>query len=492
MAELLSVRQMAQADGLAMAEGTAGIELMENAGAAVAAAAAQFAEPGRRILVACGPGNNGGDGFVAARLLRQSGHRVTACLLGEVGRVRGDAALALAALGEAPAAADAVDPSRFGLIVDSLFGAGLTRDLDGEAARLVAAINDARVPVVAVDLPSGIDGDSGRIRGVAARASHTVTFFRKKPGHLLYPGRAHCGRVTVADIGIRDDVLGRIGPDTCENLPELWCEAFPCPAADGHKYDRGHALAVSGGRFATGACRMAARAALRIGAGLVTIAGPSEALAVHAAHVTAVMLRECADARGLAKILADRRFRAIVLGPGLGVSEETCSMAEAALASEAGAVLDADALTSFAGKASSLFHRISERQAPVVLTPHSGELARLFGSDLAGRDRLGAARQAAAESGAVVVAKGADTVIAAPNGYAAINTNASAFLATAGAGDVLAGMICGLLAQQMPAFEAACAAVWLHGEAARRFGAGLIAEDLAEQLPELLQKQFAG
>jgi len=486
MHEVLQVREIAQADGLAIAEGTAGIELMERAGAAVATLVSKMAPAGRNILVACGPGNNGGDGFVAARLLREAGWQVTTCLLGEADRLAGDAALAFQRWAGKLTPRDRIDPSRFGVVVDALFGAGLARDIDGPAADFIAATNRAGRPVVAVDLPSGIDGDTGQVRGAAVEALATVTFFRKKPGHLLSPGRRHCGPVTVADIGIGAGVLARIGPKTFENLPELWLRDYPRPRPDGHKYDRGHALAVSGPEMATGACRLAARAALRIGAGLVTIAGQTDALRVHAGHVTAIMLRPMETPADLAQILSDRRFRAAVLGPGLGQGAATTAIVETAFASEAALVLDADALTSFAGKASRLFQPVQGRKPPTVLTPHGGEFARLFGGELAGGDRLSAARSASLQSAAVVVAKGPDTVIAAPDGRAAINANAPPWLATAGAGDVLAGMICGLLAQQMPAFEAACAAVWLHGAAATRFGPGLTADDLDGALPGLL------
>jgi NAD(P)H-hydrate epimerase len=477
---------MAQADGLTIADGTAGIELMEKAGAAVAEAVQDYATPGHAILVACGPGNNGGDGLVAARLLREAGWKVTVCLHGEADRLRGDAALALQRWDGAPEPLARVDPSRFGLVVDALFGAGLARDVDGEVAEFVAKVNASGRPVIAVDLPSGIDGDTGQVKGSAVQATATVTFFRKKPGHLLLPGRAQCGAITVADIGIEPSVLSRIGPRTSENLPELWRLSFTRPALAGHKYDRGHVLAVSGPEFATGACRLAAQAALRIGAGLVTIGGAEAALRVHAAHVTAIMLRLMRTPAELAGILADARFRAAILGPGLGRGDDAAALVEAALASEASLVLDADALTSFAGKSSPFFQAVRARAAPVVLTPHDGEFARLFGAEPSNPDRLSAIRSASVRSGAVVVGKGADTVIAAPDGRAAINANAPPWLATAGAGDVLAGMICGLLAQNMPAFEAACNAVWLHGAAAARFGPGLTAGDIEGILPPLL------
>jgi hydroxyethylthiazole kinase-like uncharacterized protein yjeF len=313
-----------------------------------------------------------------------------------------------------------------------------------------------------------------------------VTFFRLKPGHLLLPGRLHCGALRIADIGTPASVLIEIRPNSFADEPALWLAHYPWPSEDGHKYARGHAVVVSGPAYSTGAARLGARGALRIGAGLVTVASPREALAVNAAQLTAIMVREADDARGLATLLADKRKNAVLIGPGAGVGERTRQMVLTALGSDAAIVLDADALTTFAESKESLFEAIAARQAPVVLTPHDGEFARLFG-DLVPAPKLERARQAAARSGAIVMLKGADTVVAAPDGRTSINATTSPWLATAGSGDVLAGMILGLLAQGMPAFEGASAAVWLHGAAAKTFGPGLIAEDLPEMLPQVLR-----
>jgi NAD(P)H-hydrate epimerase len=354
--------------------------------------------------------------------------------------------------------------------------------------------------IVAVDVPSGLDGTTGLTRGPAFEAALTITFFRRKAGHLLMPGRALCGEVVVRDIGIPDAVLEEIAPKTWANAPALWRAAFPVPSLSAHKFMRGHTLVVSGDATHTGAARLAARGSLRIGSGLVTVASPSDALAVNAAHLTAIMLAKCDDAAGLARMLEDERKNAVVIGPGNGVGEATRAMVDAALKSKAAVVLDADALTSFAPVPHVLFGMCREG---TVLTPHEGEFARLFpgllgeapspgergeGWGEGAIGRLEAAREAARRSGAVVVLKGADTVIAAADGRAAINENAPPYLATAGAGDVLAGMVAGLLAQGMPAFEAACAAVWLHGAAASAFGPGLIAEGLPDALPPILKR----
>lgn len=491
MFELLTPAEMGRADAAAIAGGIAGFDLMMSAGTAVADAVCARHRAGTRVLVLAGPGNNGGDAFIAAEVLRRRGMRVRVMLLGDRARLTGDAATAAARWGREVLAADPALCADTDVIVDGLFGAGLARPLEGLAAALVTAANASGASIVAIDLPSGVSGESGAVLGVAIRARVTVTFFRRKPGHLLLPGRLLCGRLSVADIGIRDSVLPDLGIRLFENGPELWGDSVPVPALDGHKYARGHAVVLSGGPSATGAARLAARAALRAGAGLVTVASPPSAVLVNAAHLTAIMLKPVADAPALAALLADHRLNAIVLGPGAGVGPETAEKAQAALASPAAVVLDADALTSFAGAPDTLFAAIAARGAaarPVVMTPHEGEFARVF-PDLAPLDaagepvsRVARARAAAARSGAVIILKGADTVIAAPDGGAAINANAPAWLATAGSGDVLAGIVAGLLAQGVEGFAAAALGVWMHGAAGTRAGPGLIAEDLPEAL----------
>ncbi len=451
MFELLTSAEMAAADRLAIAGGIAGSELMESAGRAVAEAVAERHPSGSRIVVVAGPGNNGGDGFVAARLLAERGARVEVMLLGDIGRLKGDAALAAKKWTAPLAAAEPRSLDRADAVIDALFGAGLDRSVEGTARALIEAINAAKAPVYAVDLPSGINGTSGAALGIAVKATHTITFFRKKPGHLLLPGRLHCGAISVADIGIPAAVLEKIAPKTFENVPALWRRDFPVPQSAGHKYDRGHAVVVSGPAWSTGAARLAARGALRAGAGLVTIASPREALTINAAASLAVMVRPVEGAAELAKFLSDGRLNALAIGPGVGVGEATCERVLAALKGERAVVLDADALTSFAADPQRLAKALRARSAQAtILTPHEGEFY----------------------------------------GRAAISANAPAYLATAGSGDVLTGMATGLLAQGMPAFEAAAAAVWLHGEAAAAFGRGLIAEDLPEQLPRLYRDLF--
>ncbi|MBW7848957.1 MAG: NAD(P)H-hydrate dehydratase [Rhodospirillales bacterium] len=478
--QLLTTDEMSRADRAAIAGGVPGERLMEAAGWAVAREIRRRWTR-RPVTVLCGPGNNGGDGFVVARLLRRSGWPVRVALLGSADRLKGDAALNHARWrGPVEAARlEALDGA--GLVVDALFGAGLARPLDGDALALVGEINRRRLACVAVDVPSGVEGNTGAVMGEAPRCALTVTFFRKKPAHCLDPGRVLCGDVVVADIGIPAQVLEQITGAVWENAAALWLERLPRPSATGHKYDRGHALIVAGP--ASGAARLAARAARRIGAGLVTVAAPASVLPVVAGDMPGNLT---ADLDAYDGLLADRRRNAVLIGPGAGTGEETRRRALAALAAGKACVLDADALTSFSENPQSLFAALGP---DCVLTPHDGEFARLFGST---GDRLSRARVAAQDSGAVVLLKGPDTVIAAPDGRAAINTNAPAHLATAGTGDVLAGMIVGLLAQGMGAFPAACAAAWMHGAAADAVGRGLIAEDLPEVLPSVLKALDSG
>ncbi len=483
-AEILTVAQSYEADRYAAAHGVASLTLMENAGRAVAAEIGKRWSP-RPALVLCGPGNNGGDGFVVARLLKARGWEVRLALLGAREALKGDAA-AMAARwdgGTLPLSADLLPGAE--LVIDALFGAGLARPLDGAARDAVVALNASSVPVVAIDVPSGLHGDLGRpLDDLCVEADLTVTFFRKKPGHVLMPGRIACGAVVVADIGIADAALDTIRPQIFENGPELWGADYPWPRALAHKYARGHCVVVSGPAHATGAARLAARAALRVGAGLVSVASPPDALAVNAAALTAIMVKPFSDAAGLSHLLQDRRFNAVVIGPGCGVGPATRDLVAAVLASTAAAVLDADALTSFKDDPGALFGQLRE---PAVLTPHEGEFERVFHGLLAkSQNRIEAVRAAAALAKCAVLLKGPDTVIAAPDGLVTVNTDAPPALATAGSGDVLSGLIGGLMAQGLNSYRAAEAAVWLHGEAAARFGPGLIAEDLPEQMPAVL------
>jgi hydroxyethylthiazole kinase-like uncharacterized protein yjeF len=499
--ELLTPTEMAEADRATIAAGTPGITLMERAGLAVAREAARMARSRGRIAVLCGPGGNGGDGFVAARLMESWGYRVELALLGDRARMRGDPALAAERWRGPVQAGEGFAFDDADLVVDALYGAGLSRDVDGAALACVEAINAvARTgrPVLSVDTPSGVDGATGRVRGAAVQASASVAFFRLKPGHLLLPGRALSGRLVLADIGLSEAALAAIAPKAFVNAPAVWRDVAPRLSASSHKYTRGAALVVSGPAHRTGAARLAARAALRVGAGLATIASPFDAVAANSAQSTAVMVAPFDGLADFARLLADPRRNAALIGPGAGVGEATRGLVAAALtepsAEPRAIVLDADALTSFAGDAGGLASLIAREGRATLVTPHEGEFARLFRGRpevLDQASKLARARAAAVALGAVVVLKGADTIVAAPDGRAAIGFDLPPTLATAGSGDVLAGLACGLLAQRMPVFEAAAAAVWLHGAAARALGPGLIAEDLIEAAPAALREAFA-
>jgi len=477
---LLTPLQMGDADRVTKASGIDGFGLMEAAGSAVAVAVgARW--PMRPVTVLCGPGNNGGDGFVAARHLEAAGWPVQLALLGSRDKLSGEAAHA-ASLWKGPLVPFSPESLEgAGIVIDAIFGAGLSRPLDGKALAMVESLKVRGIPVCAVDVPSGIDGASGIILGAAAPAALTVTFFRKKPGHLLYPGRGLCGDVEVADIGIPARVLDKIVPNTWENGPDLWQGDYPWPQPESYKYKRGEVL-VLGGEAITGASRMTAKAASRAGAGIVTLAAPARVWSIYATSLIDEIVHSFDGLKEFEALLADRRRNVIAIGPGAGVGASTRQFVLAALATKRVVVLDADALTSFAEAPQDLFQAIV---GPCVLTPHAGEFRRLFHFE---GDKLQRTRSAAKQSNAVVVLKGPDTVIAAPDGRAIINSNAPAQLSTGGSGDVLTGFVAALLAQGMPPFEAAAAAVWLHGAAATEFGLGLVAEDLANALPAVLQQ----
>jgi NAD(P)H-hydrate epimerase len=476
---LLTVAQMTEADRAAIAAGTPGSKLMQNAGNAVAREIMRRWSP-RPVSILCGPGNNGGDGFVVAIALAQAGWPVRVALHGRREDLRGDARIHAERWS---GTVETVSPGVIegaALAVDALFGSGLSRRLDPQIAAALTAVTQCGIPLVAVDVPSGVMGDTGESMG-AAPAACTVTFARKKPAHVLLPGRELCGDIVVADIGIPCAMLESLPIDTWENDPALWRTELPRAKSSSNKYTRGHAL-LCGGYPMTGAARMAARAAARMGAGLTTIAVPDIAFSIYAAALTSIMVRPLTQDGDLARLLSDSRYTAFLIGPGAGVNDATRETALELLATARPVLLDADAITVFASRAAELTRAI---QGPCIMTPHDGEFARVF--DTQG-DKLSRARAAARQSGAVIVLKGADTVVAAPDGRALVNTNAPASLATAGSGDVLGGLILGLLAQGMDPFPAAAAGVWVHGAAAAAFGPGLIAEDLPDLVPAVLRQ----
>ena len=480
---LLTTAQMDVADQRAPAYGVSGKQLMEAAGAAVVGAIIDnFGKRPAHVL--CGPGNNGGDGFVVARLLAAKGWAVSAYLLGKAGALRGDAAKASSSWTGPVHLLSQTNPAADDIVIDALFGAGLSGPIIGEAATVLNRVRTSGAAIVAVDVPSGLDGASGELLGEVCRADLTVTFVSAKPGHILLPGRELCGQLIIADIGMPEAALADAGARTWLNTPALWQSALPDFGLASHKYSRGHCAVIGGEAATSGASRLAALGALRIGAGLVTVFSPPDALAVNAAHFNAVMVRSFWSVQDLIFHLDDNRFGAIATGPGFGTQEPQAKV----LADLLAFATDRDRLTVLDADAITLLSRQAEVQLPkrCVLTPHEGEFARMF-PDFAG-SKLERARAAAQAVGAIVILKGPDTVIAAPDGRATINANAPPTLATAGSGDVLTGLVAGLGCQGMAPFEAAAAAVWLHGAAAAQYGAGLIADDL----PELAGQALAG
>jgi len=473
---LLTCAQMGAADAAAMAAGTPGTVLMEAAGKAVARAVAEsYAK--QPVLVLCGPGNNGGDGFVAARHLADMGWPVTLTLVGGAGVLRGDAAWAASLWKREVAPSTPALLEGRPLVIDALFGAGLARRIEGVAAELIGRVNRDRLSVVAVDVPSGLHGDTGAVMGVAPFAEITVTFFRAKPGHYSLEGLRRCGALRIVDIGIPAAVLDEIAPRLWRNAPALWAHALRRDDRADNKYSRGH-LTILGGESATGAARLAALAARRAGAGLVTIATPEAAASIYRTAEPGNLV----NADDVARLIEDPRRNAFLIGPGSGVNDRTREAVLAALAARRAVVLDADAVTVFAQDPASLFAAIA---GPALLTPHEGEFKRLFPDLDAAAGKVERVRAAARRSGATILLKGADTVVAAPDGRAVINVHAPPSLATAGSGDVLAGIAAGLMAQGLGALTAGAAAAWIHGECAYRFGRpGLIAEDLIGHLPE--------
>jgi NAD(P)H-hydrate epimerase len=479
---LLTCAEAAAADAATMAAGIPTRDLMEAAGGAVAAAVRERYQ-GRPLVVLCGPGNNGGDGFVAARRLQTAGWTVRLALLGARDALKGDAAAA-ARQWKGPVetlSADLLEGQP--LVIDALFGAGLSRPVEGSAAQVLARAGALGLPVVAVDVPSGLHGDTGEVLGCAAKAELTVTFFRAKPGHYSLEGRRLCGELVVADIGIRPAVLHEIGPTLWKNEPPLWSPLVAHHDLADHKYKRGH-LTILGGAEATGAARLAALAARRAGAGLVTIGAPRAALPIYRAAEPGNLVTECDGDDAFGRLLADERRNAALIGPGSGHDGRTRSAVLSALEARRSVVLDADALTVFADRPETLFRAIA---GPVLMTPHAGEFRRLF-ADLADvPSKVERTRAAARRSGAAILLKGPDTVIAAPDGRAVINVHAPSALATAGSGDVLSGIAAGFMARGLAPLAAGSAAAWIHGESGYRFGRpGLIAEDLVDCLPEAL------
>ncbi len=488
MLELLTADEMRRAEQITIDSGTPALTLMENAGRGVTEEVVRRFARGSKVSVLCGPGNNGGDGFVCARTLRERGYQVRLALICKPEELGPDSKEMARRWDEQiePLLPRAVEGAE--VIVDAILGSGLKGPVNGVVGQIIEQVNERELPVVAVDVPTGIDPTFGNIQGIAFKAVSTVTFFRRKTGHVLLPAKRYCGDVRAIDIGIPNSVLAEIVPQTFVNEPDFWLRYFPRLKPDGHKYDRGHAVVVSGPMESTGAARLGARAALRVGAGLVSVATSKAAFYINAAQLTSIMVSAYEGAGGLAEILTDTRRNAVLIGPGAGATAETRENVAAVLSSEATVIIDAEGLTAFADNPQELFALIQQRPSPTILTPHKGEFDAIFPELGNAESKLEQAKRAAEISGAVVVFKGPDTVVSAPDGLSAVTEGSPPWLATAGTGDVLAGLIVGLCAQGMSPLDAAVAGVWIHSDIARSVGPGMIAEDMAPMLPALLQR----
>ncbi|MCB2055474.1 MAG: NAD(P)H-hydrate dehydratase [Geminicoccaceae bacterium] len=476
---LLSNAHAASIDAAVIEAGTPGTVLMEHAGRAVTREITRRFAPGRCIVL-CGPGNNGGDGWVVARRLHSAGWPAV-CATDPSWSPTGDAGAARRRYDGPVVDLHAVRPQEFDLAIDALFGAGLTRPLDEPVTGALRALESAGTPIVAVDVPSGVDGTNGDVLGFAPHAALTITFGSLKIAHALAPARAYCGDVVCRAIGIARRHYDALQDCPLHDQPAIWLDAWPEDRAQDNKYDRGHVVVLGGPTSMTGAACMAARAAEHAGAGLVTIACDAASLPIYAAKLSSIMTHPLDTAEARDVFLADRRIAAFVVGPGAGVTAHTADALAAMLKTRKPIVVDADALTVIAQDRERLMPLLHDA---CVLTPHEGEFARVFAQE---GTRLDRARRAAAEAACVLVLKGGDTLITAADGRLLINTSAPSTLAKAGTGDVLAGTIGGLLARGMPSLEAAGAGVWLHAASARHRGTLASATDLLPGLRKIAQ-----
>lgn len=481
-AHLLTAAQSAAIDKNAIESGTSSEAMMEEAGLAAAELITDYIgtplEAGGPIIVLCGPGNNGGDGFVLARHLDEWGYPVHVRCLVPAKDLKGDAALSAAKWGGkvSDISTDGFEASA--AIIDCLFGTGLNKPIDVDLETVIEAMNGAGAFVLAVDMPSGLSADTGQATGSCVHADATITFNTKKPGQVIAPGRFLCGgneNIHCVKLKVPGKALALEDVETFENNPALWGAKYRFCGPQSHKYNRGHMVVLGGREPTLGASRLASLAGLRAGAGLVTLAAPAETYPIQAAALMDVMVRRFDSAFGFMGILADKRIMSVLIGPGAGLGEKTVELVREVGTKNKALVLDADALTSLVGRLD-LIKQI--KSDDVVLTPHEGEFARLFPTVKFEDDRISAVRTAAEQAQATIVLKGVSTVVAAPDGRVSIASNAPSWLSVGGTGDVLSGIVCGLIAQGMPAFEAASAAVWIHGEAGMKAGRGMIASDM--------------
>lgn len=505
--ELFSLNEMQRADALAIQSGISGLSLMEQAGNRVACKIEQICEGPSRLCILAGPGNNGGDAFVVARLLSRRAYKIDTfmfCLKDMQKSCKESDAKKmqekwvkeggkLHSIEDLNALKESIDGSA--LIIDGIFGAGLSRNIEGPLIEIIERFNQANTPVLAIDVPTGMNGNTGQIMGAAIKADYTVSFHAPKQGHKLYPGKDICGKLYIENIGISERVTQNIAPKQYENTPELWKACLKPRSAQSHKYNYGAVLVVAGDHTMRGASVLSSNAAIKAGAGLVTLAlNKEEEGTVHPQSFAAIMhnvIPETSDEKAWVELFAEKKITGALIGPGTSPSEETRQKCLALLKQNSRVLLDAGALTAFKGHRDALIEAIKARketEPKVILTPHEGEFKKLFPAfDLS--DKVNAAREAARETQAIILIKGADTVIASPDGRVIINTNAPPTLATAGTGDVLAGIITALASNKdNPTFEAAAAGVYIHAECANQISSELVADDLIGQIPMAKKK----
>ncbi len=507
--ELYNLSEMQSADKLAIKSGISGIFLMEQAGSRVASHVERLCNGPCRVCILAGPGNNGGDAFVIARLLRQRAYKIDMHLLctkrGQIEDDKTDAQFMKKKWEKNGGITHQLITktdfkskiSSYDLIIDGLFGAGLSRDIQEPLAAIIEEINHSKTPVLAIDVPSGLNGDSGQIMGTAIKATYTSSFYRPKQGHYLYPGREICGELYIDNIGIPERVNEELSVNQHINTPEQWSSIGRSKQQNSHKYNHGSVMVVSGAKTMRGAAVLSSNAAMRAGAGLVTIAEAKDDLEVHPRSFAAIMQIEVPKTDSQeewAKVQKQKKVSATLIGPGCLPNEETKNRVLSLIECSERIILDAGAITAFAGvkkKLANALNKRSEKEPISVLTPHEGEFKKLFPEvDMA--NKVDAAREAAKQLNAIIVLKGPDTVIAAPQGKVLVNINAPSSLATAGSGDVLAGIIVSLASnQELPLYEAAAAAVYIHSECANRIGTELIADDLIDHIAAVKANYFA-
>ena len=461
-----------------------GYKLMENAGEAIFKIIKKKFKKQKKIKILCGPGNNGGDGLVVAKLLKENSFRNVDlfCLVSKK-KLKGDAKIAANKLNENLKSFNQFKTSSNELIIDGIFGSGLKKNISGNLKKVIEKINLEKPYCISIDIPSGINGDTGKIQGAALKSNDTITFTKKKPGHLLFPGNEYCGNVIVEDIGINLEKL-LFKPQIFENHPDNWRNKFPWPNHKSHKYTRGFSLIICGEKM-TGASRLAARGAARIGCGLLCLGVPKKSFDIYSIENPIALIEIIDDENDLNSLLKDKRINTILIGPGLGISEKKLKLILKIVKEKKKlVVLDADALKNNFKKI------LLKNRTNIVITPHEGEFMQVL-KDLNiknNKNKLSLAIKFVKKTKINLILKGNTTIICSQDGQISINTNSSPFLATGGSGDVLAGMITGLISQGMNIFEACCASVWIHGEIAKIKGPGLIAEDLPEMIPNVLKK----